>query len=182
MMRYNKIFGFNISDGQYIGVSLYTQGCHAHCKGCFNPETWDMEGGHEFTQDNIDEICAALRKDYMRRLSILGGEPLLPENYDMLRSLIDQALTMKNGDLWVWIWTGRKFEDVLEESRSNRLLRDILYFTDYIVDGPFVLEQKDLTLPFCGSRNQRIIDVQESLDRNKVVLSDIDWRMEENIG
>lgn len=176
-MRYNKIFGFNISDGPYIGVSLYTQGCPFHCRGCFNPETWDFDGGKEFNQRTIDSIVSLLGKDYMRRLSILGGEPLTEEKYADIRSLLEQAITSKNGDLWVWIWTGRKFNDIVQESKTNRLLRDILDFTDYIVDGRFVLEEKDLTLPFCGSRNQRIIDVQQSLATGKVTLAEYDYRM-----
>lgn len=178
-MRYNKIFNFNISDGPYIGVSLYTQGCPFHCKGCFNPETWDFDGGEEFTQETADKIVSLLSKDYMRRLSILGGEPLTEEKYSDLRNLIEQAVAYKNGDLWVWIWTGRKFDDVLGESKTNMFLRDILALTDFIVDGQFKLDQKDLTLPFCGSRNQRIIDVQESLKHNRTVLSQYDWRMKE---
>ena len=178
-MRYNKIFEFNISDGPYIGVSVYTQGCPFHCEGCFNPETWDFDGGKEFTQETIDKICRALRKDYMRRLSILGGEPLTPEKYEMIYSLIEQALTYKNGDLWVWIWTGRKFEDLIKEAESNRLLRDILVYTDFIVDGRFKLDERDITLPFCGSKNQRIIDVQRSLDRGKTVLAEYDRRIGE---
>lgn len=178
-MRYNKIFAFNISDGPYIGVSLYTQGCPFHCKGCFNPETWDFDGGKEFNQRTVESIVSLLGKDYVRRLSILGGEPLTEEKYADIYDLLSQAVAAKNGDLWVWIWTGRKFEDILEESKTNRLLRGILDYTDYIVDGRFRLEEKDLTLRYCGSRNQRIIDVQDSILQNKAVLSDYDRRKEE---
>lgn len=175
-MLYNKIFNFNISDGLYIGVSLYVQGCPFHCRGCFNPETWSFDDGKPFTDNTIKTITDALMPDYIRRLSILGGEPLMADNYESLLKLLNRAMFAKNNDLWVWIWTGRTFEEVLQESKSNECLSQILALTDYIVDGPFILEQKSYTTPFCGSKNQRVIDVQASLIADEPVLSKYDWR------
>lgn len=180
-MNYNKIYSFNISDGPMIGVSLYTQGCPFHCKGCFNPDTWSFEGGRPFTDQTIQEIQEMLKPDYIQRLSILGGEPLTKEKYTQLYLLLRQSRDTKkdSNKFVVWMWTGRKFEDIVEESEANYILRGILKNIDYIVDGQFEIDKRDITLPFCGSSNQRIISVKESLASHQTVLAPYDYRKEE---
>lgn len=168
-MRYAAIHKMNVSDGPGIGVSLYTQGCPLHCKGCFNQETWEYAGGKRFGRDEMEAILDALKPQWITRLSILGGEPLLPRNYNDI-ALLTYLATEENRpikpDFKVWLWTGRLYEDVLEEAKDNYMLGNILSRIDYLVDGPFQEDKKDLTLKYRGSSNQRVIP----LNGNKEII------------
>lgn len=164
-MRYASIHRMNISDGPGIGVSLYVQGCALHCPGCFNEGTWDFDGGKEYTKETADEILDLLHPEWMTRLSILGGEPLCPANYTELIKLTYLAHE-ENKDkpgFKVWMWTGRTYESLMAEIESEpdrknpHPLALVLKNVDYLVDGPFVQDKKDLTLKWRGSSNQRII-------------------------
>ena len=164
-MRYADIHKMNISDGPGIGVSLYVQGCALHCPGCFNEGTWDFDGGKEYTNDTVDTILDLLKPEWMTRLSILGGEPLCPANYHELIKLtyLAHEENKDTPDFKVWMWTGRTYENLMAEinSESDRKhphpLELVLKGVDYLVDGPFIQDKKDLTLKWRGSSNQRII-------------------------
>lgn len=164
-MRYADIHKMNISDGPGIGVSLYVQGCALHCPGCFNEGTWDFDGGKEYTNDTMDTILDLLKPEWMTRLSILGGEPLCPANYKELVKLtyLAHEENKDKPDFKVWMWTGRTYENLMAEINSEpdrkhpHLLELVLKGVDYLVDGPFIQDKKDLTLKWRGSSNQRII-------------------------
>lgn len=164
-MRYADIHKMNISDGPGIGVSLYVQGCALHCPGCFNEGTWDFDGGKEYTNDTMDTILDLLKPEWMTRLSILGGEPLCPANYKELIKLtyLAHEENKNKPNFKVWMWTGRTYENLMAEINSEpdrkhpHLLELVLKGVDYLVDGPFIQDKKDLTLKWRGSSNQRII-------------------------
>ena len=164
-MRYADIHKMNISDGPGIGVSLYVQGCALHCPGCFNEGTWDFDGGKEYTNETMDVILDLLKPEWMTRLSILGGEPLCPANYKELIKLtyLAHEENKDKPDFKVWMWTGRTYENLMAEINSEpdrkhpHPLELVLKGVDYLVDGPFIQDKKDLTLKWRGSSNQRII-------------------------
>lgn len=161
-MRYAQIRKMDISNGEGIGVSLFVQGCRFACKNCFNKETWDFNGGKEFTLNDYSYLFSLCNKSYIKRLSILGGEPLAPENITDV-TIISSLFKEQFPDKKLWIWTGYTFEDYVKD-------KEITKYADIIVDERFVEELKDFNLKFRGSSNQRIINVQESLKQNKVVL------------
>ncbi len=139
----------DVVDGEGICVSVWLQGCPHHCKGCHNPETWNFDGGIEYEQDMlIFQIIKLLKKNNIKRdLSILGGEPLCPENREFTRSLA-KAVKEEYNNIKIYCWTGYTLEQL-----DNQYLEDI----DILIDGPFVLENRDITLKFRGSPNQRIL-------------------------
>ena len=159
-MRYASIRDMDISNGNGIGVALFTQGCHFHCKNCFNKSTWDFQGGKEFTKETCDKFMKLVNRPFIKRVSILGGEPLAKENVDGVCSVLKQIK-----DKQIWVYTGYTFETVKNY--------DIVKYIDYLVDGQYVDELRDLKLKFKGSSNQRIIDVQKSLKESKVVLNEV---------
>lgn len=161
-MRYNKIRKMDISNGPGVRVSIFTQGCIFNCKKCFNPETHDFKGGKEFTQKEIDEILELADKDYIVGLSILGGEPLHPKTIDGVTELA-KAFKTKFKDKTIWVWTGYLFDRDLKD-------KEILNYVDVIVDGQYKDELHNPMLKWCGSSNQRVIDVKKSLKKDKVVL------------
>lgn len=164
-MRYTEIKTIDVANGPGIRVSLWVQGCSHHCKGCFNAETWDFNGGKQFTQKEIDYIKELLSDDVVQKhFSILGGDPLEPVNHYMLENLLIQ-LKEKYPHLNIWLWTGYSWEQIKH--------LNFLKYIDVIVDGEFIEEKKDLRLKFKGSSNQRTINVKESLKNNNVVLMDL---------
>lgn len=164
-MRYNKIRKMDISDGIGIRVSLFVQGCEFHCKGCFNPETWNFEGGNEFTTDTLNTLMDLCNQKHIRGLSILGGEPLNDKNFETVLDICKIYKEKFQKDLW--IWTGYEYEDIANHQKK----KEVLNYLDYMVCGQFILEQRNLNLKWAGSENQRWINVQESLKQNKVVLA-----------
>lgn len=148
-MRYNKIRKMDISNGDGIRVSLFLQGCHFHCKGCFNQETWDFNGGKEFTKDTIETIIELCKQPYIQGLSILGGEPLEPVNCVGLQNLL-WKFKMALPDKDIWLWTGYKYEDL------NDVQQMIILWCDRIITGPFIESLKDPTLKWRGSSNQEV--------------------------
>ena len=160
-MRYSSINTCECTNGLGWGVSLFTQGCPIHCKGCFNPETWSFEGGKELTSYQESQIYKALKPEYITRFSVLGGEPLVESNLEQLNQLL---YTIKSNypDIKIWIWTGYTWDELQE--RRKKVDPDKLFitfkYTDYLVCGPYIEEEKDLTLLWRGSRNQQIIDLQ----------------------
>lgn len=169
-MRFASIRSLDISNGLGVGVSLFTQGCPFHCQGCFNPETWDFEGGKEFTSFYKTQLLKLIQKPYIERFSLLGGEGLIPQNHFDIACLIE-SIRAKRPDIKIWIYTGYTLEELL--NNLGPYLTYILRNIDVLVDGQFIQEQKDITLPFCGSRNQRVIDMRKTLEEREIVLLDI---------
>ena len=137
------------------------QGCPFHCKNCFNPETWDFEGGKEFTQETIDKVLELSNKNEVKGLSILGGEPMAPTNIEGTAKLA-KAFKEKYPDKNVWAWSGYKYEQIKDQ--------DALKYIDVLVDGNYEDELHDPTLKWKGSSNQRVIDVQKSLRNGGINL------------
>lgn len=211
-MRYASIRNLDISNGANIGVALFVQGCdrNPHCKNCFNSETWDFNGGKEWTEKTKNKFMELIDRPYIKRISILGGEPLAEQNLDDVLSLIKEirekypisqnpnsenigksrVLEDENSkqirisfpEKSIWLYTGYNFD--LLNSKYNEykytpfaanadewLTRwEIISNVDVLVDGEYIDEQKDLTLKWCGSSNQRVIDVKQSLTQNKMIL------------
>ena len=151
-MNYGGIIRNDIANGPGVRVSLFVSGCRNHCKGCFQPETWDFNYGQPFTKKTEKEIIKALRPSWIQGLSILGGDPMEPENQRALLPFL-KRLHIFLPDKDVWLYTGYSFESV---STSP-----LLPYVDVVVDGPFLEEEKDLSLPFRGNRNQRIIPLEK---------------------
>ena len=161
-MRYNKIRKMDISNGPGVRVSIFMQGCTFNCKNCFNPETHDFKGGKELTDEIIDKIIDLCGKDYVVGLSILGGEPMHPKNIEGTTKLA-KAFKEKYPNKTIWSWTGFLFDRDLKD-------KEVLKYIDVLVDGQYKDELHDFRLKWCGSSNQRVIDVQKSLKKNEIVL------------
>ena len=174
-MNYAEIKNCDIANGPGVRVSLFVSGCTHHCPGCFNEVAWDFQYGDPFTEEVMDRIVEMLRPNYIRGLTLLGGEPFEPENQAGVVALlrkIKKELPQKT----IWAFSGYLFDrDIL----SGRLgdTREYLSYLDVLVDGPFVEAKKNLSLRFRGSENQRIIDVPASLAAGEVVLWE-DWQGE----
>ena len=150
-MNYCGIKKTDIANGPGVRVSLFVSGCRNHCPGCFNPETWDFGYGEPFTKKTEKEIIKALRPSWIQGLSILGGDPMEPENQKALLPFL-KRVHLACPDKDVWIYTGYRYEQVAGA--------EILKWADVLVDGPFVETEKDISLAFRGSRNQRIIHLR----------------------
>lgn len=150
-MRYAAIIRDDVSNGEGFCTSFFVQGCPHHCKGCFNPETWDFDGGKEFTSETINEILDAIAaNDVDRNFSILGGEPLAPENLEMTETVL-RAVRRAYPHIKIYLWTGYTFDEI----KTYEII-PLLKYIDVLIDGPFIEEEKDLSLKLRGSRNQHI--------------------------
>ena len=170
-MNYAEVKQYDVANGPGVRVSLFVSGCTHHCKECFNPETWDFDYGNPFTQDTIDMILEYLKPEYIKGITLLGGEPLEHSNQKGLLPLVEQ-IHEKYPEKSIWCFTGYDYEkDVMgrmyqEWPETKKLLSHI----EVLVDGEFMIEKKDLGLRFKGSSNQRSILVQESLATGEIVL------------
>ena len=169
-MRYAQIREMDISNGEGVGVALFVQGCHFHCYNCFNPDTWDFNGGKEWTQDTEDKLIELANKPYIKRLSILGGEPLADENLDGVLHLVDRfRLSFPNKSIWLYsgfrweecqpfseegLLKGSNFAPNLQKILKKRY--EIISKCDVMVDGRYIDSQRDITLKWRGSLNQNI--------------------------
>ena len=166
MSRYNAIIPNDVVNGHGVCVSLFTQGCPHHCPGCFNEETWDFRGGQPYTPEVKWNIIKAISANNItRNFSILGGEPLAPQNIDMVWEIVD-AVRHAYPDIEITLWTGYTYKELMVQPSENLL--NILNNIDILVDGPFIEEEKDLSLQLRGSRNQHIW-----------IKKDNDWEIEE---
>ena len=162
-MYYGNIKEFAIEDGEGIRTVLFVSGCTHRCRGCFQPETWDFSYGKPYTEETERYILDSLAPDYIEGLTVLGGEPMEPENQETVLSLIrkvKERFPEKN----VWIYTGYTLEQLTGEQGSRAATvtaKEILSVADVLVDGEFIEEEKDPSLDFRGSRNQRIIDLKK---------------------
>ena len=157
-MKYAGLIKNDIAAAPGMCVTFFTQGCPHHCPGCHNPETWDLSGGIEFTASVLDEVIAALSANGIsRNLCIMGGEPLCPENEFITRLLIAEV-RQRFPNILIYVWTGYQIEDIVSR---NDFIKYIFKNIDYLIDGPYIEELRDTTIPMCGSRNQRVINMKE---------------------
>jgi len=160
-VKYNKIRKMDISNGPGVRISIFFQGCDFHCENCFNPETWDFKGGDDFTEETIDEIIKLAGRDYIKGLSMLGGEPMHPKNIDGTIKLAKKFKEVYPNKT-VWSWTGFTYENIVN--------KEVFKYLDVLVDGQYKDALHDPTLKWRGSSNQRVIDVPQTLNQNKIVL------------
>lgn len=166
-MRYNSVIYNDIVNGEGQRISLFVQGCSHHCKDCFNKELgWDFNGGQEFTKDKLNEIMLVFKlyKEGYSGLSLLGGEPF--QNLEISNLMVGTFRQEFKNTKTIWIWSGYTFEQLIKDEYKLDLLKKC----DVLVDGKFNKELYDSQLKFRGSSNQRIINVQKSLNKNKVIL------------
>lgn len=175
-MRYTIIRELDISNGEGVGISLFVQGCHFQCHNCFNPETWDFDSGNAWTKEVKISFINLLNRPYIKRVSILGGEPLAEENLTNILDLVSEIRDLfpnKN----IWLYTGYTWKEImlehsLERSLESNIRADVVKQCDVLVDGRYVDSLRDITLHWRGSSNQRVIDVKETLKKGEIVL----WR------
>lgn len=170
-MHYSVIKDYDIADGPGVRVSLFVSGCTNHCKNCFQPQTWDFCFGQEFTSETEDLILSYLDKPYVRGLTLLGGEPMEPENQRGLLPLVRRVrkeLPTKD----IWCYSGNTLEEILDEKGHSHceVTSEFLSLIDVLVDGRFVEELKDPGLWFKGSSNQRVINLKRTLETGSVVI------------
>ena len=170
-MHYGNIKNYDIADGEGVRVTLFCSGCTNRCEGCFQPETWDFCYGKEYTKETEDQLIQMLTDPNIQGLTLLGGDPFEPSNQRTLITLlrrVKQELPTKD----VWAYTGFVYEqDLLEGQRKHTEVTDeMLSYIDVLVDGPFVIDEKDISLYFRGSTNQRVIDMPKTLKSGNVVI------------
>lgn len=167
MIRYAGLDKNDILNGEGFCVSFWTQGCPHKCKGCHNPETWDFNGGIEIEYSQLinDIIQSISANGIIRNFSILGGEPLCKENLDLVDKIVTD-IRKEYPTIKIYCWTGYNYEDIINNSQIKKILKKI----DVLIDGLFILEQRDITLKLKGSLNQRVIDVKNTLLKKRIVL------------
>ena len=180
-----------MSNGEGIGIALFVQGCpfNPHCKNCFNPETWDFNGGKEWTEDVRNKFLKLAERPYINRISILGGEPLADENLNDVLDLVNR-IRLSCPQKSIWLYSGYTFEEcqphtrrawfvkehfpndekLLNESINQDKRAEIIENVNVMVDGKYIDSQRDITLPYRGSKNQRLINIQKSLQKGEMVL------------
>lgn len=167
-MNYSQLIVCDTANGEGIRTSLFVSGCTNHCPGCFNQEAQDFSYGKPYTQDTENILLDCIKQPYIAGLSILGGDPLCQDDMGLITL---NFLTHKVHSLGktVWLWTGFKWED-FNFTNNFSLKSMLLSACDIVVDGPFIEAEKDLTLAFRGSRNQRVINVRKTLEKGEIIL------------
>lgn len=182
-MRFASMRNLDISNGEGVGVSLFVQGCDRHCFNCFNSDTWDFNGGKEWTEETKNKFIKLINRPYINRISVLGGEPLAEQNLDEVLSLIKE-IRIFFPEKTIWLYTGfewdslmskicqptfpdKDFERIIEIHKKRK---EIISLCNIVIDGEYIDEQRDITLKWRGSKNQNCIDVKQSLAQNKMVL------------
>ena len=172
-MNYANIKRTDVANGPGIRVSLFVSGCTHGCRGCFNKEAWDFHYGEEYTALVEEEILRLLAPDYIRGLSVLGGEPMEPQNREAVLGLL-RKVRQRYPQKDIWCYTGYDYEkDILSWAQQQEAVRELLSLIDVLLAGEFVEERKNLRLAFRGSENQRLIDVKESGRQKKTVCLSI---------
>ena len=163
-MHYGKIINCDIANGIGVRVTLFVSGCTNHCKGCFQPETWDFNYGEDFTGETEEHILELMKPGYIRGLTVLGGEPFEPDNQRGLLPFI-KRVRETYPDKTIWMFSGFTYEELKEEGSHPRCecTDELLSLIDILVDGRFVEEKKNISLQFRGSENQRILDMKKTL-------------------
>lgn len=172
-MRYSQIRTCDIANGEGIGVALFVQGCHFKCKNCFNPETWDFNSGKEWTSATEKTFIDICNSHYAKRITLLGGECLSDENLNDILKLIHKICILFPSKK-IWLYTGYTWEEIFNTSPNpeSDKRKQIVSQCDVLVDGRYIESKRDISLKWCGSSNQRVIDVQNSLKKGDIVL----WR------
>ena len=170
-MFYGKINKCDTANGPGVRVSLFVSGCRNHCKGCFQPETWNFNYGQPFTEETADIIIKLLEPVYISGFSLLGGEPFEKENQKVLIPLL-KRIKQTYPDKTIWCYTGYTLTDDIDMSdrAKSDTSKDMLSYIDVLVDGQFKIEEKDISLLFRGSRNQRLINMNETRNQRKIIL------------
>lgn len=183
-MRFASMRNLDISNGEGVGVSLFVQGCNRHCFNCFNPDTWDFNGGKEWTEETKNKFIKLIDRPYINRISVLGGEPLAEQNLDEVLSLIKE-IRISFPEKTIWLYTGYTFEECQPFSENGllsgskfapnlqKILKkrwEIISNVDVLVDGEYIDGQRDVTKKWAGSKNQQVINVKESIKNNKIIL------------
>lgn len=175
-MNYGNIKYCDIADGEGVRTTLFVSGCTHHCKGCFQPETWDFDYGEPFTDEVAELVFESVEPTFIAGITVLGGEPMEPGNQRAIVEFLEEFRRRCPGKT-VWMYTGDTFEGLIDESNPRRteVTDRVLACVDVLVDGPFVEELKDISARFRGSSNQRILDVPASLEAGRA----IEWRGDE---
>lgn len=171
MSNIAKIKTYDIANGKGIRTSIFFSGCTHACKGCFNQELWDFNVGEQFNREFYETKIKPTINEHIDGISILGGEPFHPDNVEATSDLIDWFL-QDFPDKTIWVWSGYTWEELMYRCRTEESddLNWLLCSIDILVDGRFIEEERDLSLLWRGSKSQRVIDVQKSLEQNEVVL------------
>lgn len=174
-MHYGTIKNCDIANGTGVRVTLFVSGCRNKCKNCFQPQTWNFNYGEPFTKETEDYILKLLEPNYITGLTVLGGEPFEPENQRELLPFLKRVKS-EYPNKTVWCFSGFTFEEMhtVGNRSCTEVTCELLSYIDVLVDGRFIEEQKDISLKFRGSRNQRIIDLVPTLKSNQIVL----WKEE----
>ena len=177
-MNYATIKNCDIANGPGVRVSLFVSGCTHRCPGCFNEIAWDFDYGEPFTDDTISLILNMMKPAHIKGLTLLGGEPFEPQNQPAIVQLL-RRVKAEYPEKSIWAFSGYLFDKDILAGRlgPQEITNEFLSYLDVLVDGPFVQAQKNLSLRFRGSENQRLIDVQQSITRGEVVLWQ-DWQTE----
>ena len=177
-MNYADIKHCDVANGPGVRVSLFVSGCTHHCKECFNPETWNFDAGKPFDDDAKKYLFEKLNKPYIQGITFSGGHPLEYKNILNVCNLIEEIKT-NFPEKDIWLYTGYKLnidnfttfiKGFSEQNIHHNLVNCVLNLCDVVVDGPYIEEQRDITLAFCGSKNQRLIDVKKTIEQNQIVL------------
>lgn len=180
-MRYAQIRELDISNGEGVGVALFVQGCRFACKNCFNPETWDFNGGKEWTPEVEDKFIELASRPYIKRLSILGGDPLMEQNLEGVLHLVNR-FRLSFPSKSIWIYSGYEWNDIWEDSKividdyTNEVYeqykkrQQIISQCTVMIDGRYIDSQRNPQAKWRGSDNQRVIDIQQSIKQNNLVL------------
>ena len=171
-MNYGAIKKCDIANGVGVRTVLFVSGCTHHCKGCFQPETWNFDYGERYTKETEDEIIESLRPDYVDGITLLGGEPFEPENQRELVKLL-RRIKKEMPQKTVWSFSGFTYEELTGDSRAVcEVTNEMLSMLDVLVDGEFVEAKRNISLRFRGSENQRLIDMNKTRKEGKIVLWD----------
>lgn len=168
-MNYSEIKYCDIANGEGVRTSLFVSGCTHRCEGCFNPETWDFTAGKPFIELTEQEIIDSIDPSYVDGLTVLGGEPMEPANQPAVAEFLERVKD-HDPEKTVWLYTGDVYEDLLDGPRRTEYTDRILACVDVLVDGPYIEEQKNITLRFRGSENQRVIDMNATREAGEVRL------------
>lgn len=182
-MNYAQIRSMDISNGEGIGVSLFVQGCDFHCKNCFNSETWEFSKGQEWNDKTKNQFLKLIETPFIQRVSILGGEPLHPQNVQNVLKIVDE-IRVSYPNKNIWLYTGYTWEEIwikdkvitddrikyMRQKAIKNLRRQVVSMCDVLIDGRYIDELRDVSLHWRGSSNQRVINVQETLKQNQIVL------------
>lgn len=180
-IRYAQIRECDVSNGEGVGVSLFVQGCRFRCPNCFNKDTWDFDGGKEWTPEVENKFIELASRPYIKRISILGGEPLADENLNGVLNLVNR-IRLLMPEKTIWIYSGYEWSDIWEDGciiiddvtlkvyEDYKKRQEIISMCSVLVDGRYIDSQRDVSLRWRGSKNQKCIDIQKSLQQGEVVL------------